>query len=147
MIPKINLLFALICGTALCGLNFCATFTQWPYACLHNWTKRSFSSEKSGLRAIFMFLIPVLMTVFATTSCYYNGNLMYKHADVMMYQWTTHLVNWPIFQQVVFWKLVIINELLYPPKRSLGGVYWIHPVRPSVCLSVRPSVRGSVSGW
>ena len=33
---------------------------------------------------------------------------------------------------------------LYPPKRSLGGVYWIHPVRPSVrlsvCLSVRPSV-------
>ena len=42
------------------------------------------------------------------------------------------------------------NGLLYPPKRSLGGVYWIHPVRPSVCLSVclsvRPSVRGSVSG-
>ena len=40
---------------------------------------------------------------------------------------------------------------LYPPKRSLGGVYWIHPVRPSVCPSVcpsvRPSVRGSVSGW
>ena len=28
-----------------------------------------------------------------------------------------------------------------PPKRSLGGVYWIHPVRPSVCLSVCPSVR------
>ena len=33
------------------------------------------------------------------------------------------------------------NCLLYPPKRSLGGVYWIHPVRPSVCLSVCPSVR------
>ena len=33
---------------------------------------------------------------------------------------------------------------LYPPKRSLGGVYWIHPVRPSVCLSVCPSVRPSV---
>ena len=35
--------------------------------------------------------------------------------------------------------------LLYPPQRSWGGVYWIHPVRPSVrpsvCLSVRPSVR------
>ena len=39
------------------------------------------------------------------------------------------------------------EKLLYPPKRSLGGVYWIHPVRPSVCLSVCPSVRGSVSGW
>ena len=36
---------------------------------------------------------------------------------------------------------------LYPPKRSLGGVYWIHPVRPSVRPSVCPSVRGSVSGW
>ena len=35
-------------------------------------------------------------------------------------------------------------RLLYPPKRSFGGVYWIHPVRPSVCLSVRPSVRPSV---
>ena len=33
---------------------------------------------------------------------------------------------------------------LYPPKRSLGGVYWIHPVRLSVCPSVRPSVRPSV---
>ena len=36
------------------------------------------------------------------------------------------------------------NILLYPPKRSLGGVYWIHPVRPSVCPSVCPSVRPSV---
>ena len=34
---------------------------------------------------------------------------------------------------------------LYPPKRSLGGVYWIHPVRPSVCLSVRPSVRTQIT--
>ena len=35
-------------------------------------------------------------------------------------------------------------SLLYPPQRSWGGVYWIHPVRPSVCLSVCPSVRPSV---
>ena len=38
-----------------------------------------------------------------------------------------------------------------PPETKFRGVYWIHPVRPSVCpsvcLSVRPSVRGSVSGW
>ena len=32
------------------------------------------------------------------------------------------------------------NTYLYPPKRSLGGVYWIHPVRPSVRPSVRPWV-------
>ena len=51
-------------------------------------------------------------------------------------------------RQAIIWTNA---GLLYPPKRSLGGVYWIHPVRPSVCLSVcpsvRPSVRGSVSGW
>ena len=30
----------------------------------------------------------------------------------------------------------------YTPRNEVrGGVYWIHPVRPSVCLSVRPSVR------
>ena len=34
-----------------------------------------------------------------------------------------------------------MHDFLYPPKRSLGVVYWIHPVRPSVCLSVCPSVR------
>ena len=40
--------------------------------------------------------------------------------------------NWP------WWPLII------PPQRSWGGVYWIHPVRPSVCLSVCLSVRPSV---
>ena len=42
---------------------------------------------------------------------------------------------------------IIHTILLYPPKRSLGGVYWIHPVRLSVCLSVCPSVRPSVRPW
>ena len=37
--------------------------------------------------------------------------------------------------------------LLYPPQRSWGGVYWIHPVRPSVCPSVCLSVRPSVRPW
>ena len=112
MIPKLNLLFAVICGTTLCGLNFCATFTQRPYACLHNWSKCSFGSEKSSLQAIFMFLIPVLMTAIAITSCYYNGNMMYEYASVMMNQLSTPLVKWPNIQHVVFWKFVIINELL-----------------------------------
>ena len=35
----------------------------------------------------------------------------------------------------------------YPPKRSLVGVYWIHPVRPSVCPSVCLSVRPSGRPW
>ena len=112
MIPKLNLLFAVICGTTLCALNFCATFTQRPYAFLHNWSKCSFGSEKSSLQAMFVFIIPVLMTAFAITSCYYNGAMMYEYAFVMMNQLTTPLVKWPSIQHVVFWKLVIINELL-----------------------------------
>ena len=32
------------------------------------------------------------------------------------------------------------NEVIIPPATKLGGVYWNHPVRPSVRLSVRPSV-------
>ena len=31
-------------------------------------------------------------------------------------------------------------RLIIPPAKKLGGVYWNHPVRLSVCLSVRPSV-------
>ena len=38
------------------------------------------------------------------------------------------------------WFSFKLQCFLYPPKRSLGGVYWIHPVLPSVCPSVRPSV-------
>ena len=36
--------------------------------------------------------------------------------------------------------------IIIPHETKFRGVYWIHPVRPSVCLSVRPSIRGSVSG-
>ena len=32
------------------------------------------------------------------------------------------------------------NEVIIPPATKLGGVYWNHPVRLSVCLSVRQSV-------
>ena len=53
------------------------------------------------------------------------------------------------------WHIYVFNHLsfkffyifLYHPKRSLGGVYWIHPVRPSVCLSVCLSVCPSVRPW
>ena len=35
---------------------------------------------------------------------------------------------------------------LYPPHNEVvGGVYWFHSVRPSVCPSVRPSVPHAVS--
>ena len=59
-------------------------------------------------------------------------------------------IHWPQYgrsRQHDTYTTYNVHTLLYPPKRSLGGVYWIHPVRPSVCPSVRPSVRGSVSGW
>ena len=60
-------------------------------------------------------------------------------------------ISWPLSDLIRFWLQSVDFPFLYPPQRSLGGVYWIHPVRPSVCPSVcpsvRPSVRGSVSGW
>ena len=38
-----------------------------------------------------------------------------------------------------------VYPLLYPPHTEVvGGVYWFHSVRPSVCPSVRLSVRPSV---
>ena len=38
------------------------------------------------------------------------------------------------------------SSLLYPPHNEVvGGVYWFHSVRPSVCPSVRPSVPHAVS--
>ena len=75
-----------------------------------------------------------------------------------------HMVQYCTIKLITKWHpfftvMPRLNISLYPPKRSLGGVYWIHPVRPSVCPSVRPSVRpsirpsvrpsvrGSVSGW
>ena len=50
----------------------------------------------------------------------------------------------PRDQQSLYWLFIIWIFLLYPPQRSWGGVYWIHPVRPSVCPSVCPPVRPSV---
>ena len=43
---------------------------------------------------------------------------------------------------------VIIPPPTTPLQRSERGLYWLHvrpSVRPSVCLSVRPSVDGTVS--
>ena len=68
------------------------------------------------------------------------------------------IASWHFYIEMALWcntsYAFMINDnltdkfLLYPPKRSLGGVYWIHPVRLSVCPSVRlsvcPSVRPSV---
>ena len=39
-------------------------------------------------------------------------------------------VEAPIPEVSLGWQAETI--FLYPPKRSLGGVYWIHPVRPSI---------------
>ena len=33
-----------------------------------------------------------------------------------------------------------LYRVFIPPATKLGGVYWNHPVRLSVCPSVRPSV-------
>ena len=39
----------------------------------------------------------------------------------------------------------LFTQSLYPPHNEVvGGVYWFHSVRPSVCPSVRLSVRPSV---
>ena len=38
-------------------------------------------------------------------------------------------------------RRAVDSSSYYTPRNEVEGVYWIHPVRPSVCLSVRPSVR------
>ena len=47
--------------------------------------------------------------------------------------------------------LVSYFTIIIPPATKFRGVYWIHPVRPSVCpsvcLSVCPSVCPSVRPW
>ena len=35
------------------------------------------------------------------------------------------------------WRKPKVINFIIPPATKLGGVYWNHPVRPSVCLSVR----------
>ena len=48
--------------------------------------------------------------------------------------------NWPA---AITGRLPVSN--IYTPRNEVrGGVYWNHPVRPSVRLSVRLSVRPSV---
>ena len=48
-------------------------------------------------------------------------------------------------------KTWMTSLIIIPPETKFRGVYWIHPVRPSVCpsvcLSVCPSVRPSVRPW
>ena len=52
-----------------------------------------------------------------------------------------HLTHWGRVTHICISKLTII---IPPPNEVGGGVYWIHLVRPSVCPSVRLSVRPSV---
>ena len=65
----------------------------------------------------------------------------YRHSECS----NVHLnVNFLIMLQpwYLFWKISCSLEYLslYPPHNEVvGGVYWFHSVRPSVCPSVRPS--------
>ena len=45
------------------------------------------------------------------------------------------------------WLCQYSRFIIIPSATKLRGVYWIHPVRPSVCPSVCPSVRPSVRPW
>ena len=67
--------------------------------------------------------------------CWWPGDT--KRVDTRRVSILMHKIKWLSRQIVLFF---FHKNNLYPPKRSLGGVYWIHPVR----LSVRPSVRPSV---
>ena len=37
---------------------------------------------------------------------------------------------------LIWYPCYLIESLIIPPATKLGGVYWIHPVCLSVCLSV-----------
>ena len=79
-------------------------------------------------------------------------NVRQLRDHIMFIKWMPVLIRDSIF--ISKWLLVLILNIvykhfihvcnsrpsLYPPQRSWGGVYWIHPVRPSVRPSVRPWV-------
>ena len=118
------------------------THTFWIFSCarsLHNkficlYVKALICKlSKDAMRNSINSVLQVTVFGYQAVVCWHIRALWRIHASV----------NFTIFvqHQAITW---INAGLLYPPKRSLGGVYWIHPVRPSVCPSVRPSVRPSV---
>ena len=112
LIPKLNILFLVICGAALCAANFFATLTQRPNACLYNWAKYNIGEEKSNLQAICVFLVPALTTLFSLITCYYHGNMMYIYEDEIIDTLSPLFVGWPSIQRIMYWKLVFISELI-----------------------------------
>ena len=66
-----------------------------------------------------------------------------------------HIVIWTYMDYPCFIICYICFRVIIPPATKFRGVYWIHPVRPSVCPSVclsvcpsvRPSVHPSVRPW
>ena len=105
----------------------------------YEWATNSLSSHEvlvsqftSNLQFV-QWLVQIINKEYIKAPCYW--------AFVMWF----HL--WPVVSPP---KQLVMQEmfnLLYPAQRSLGGVYWIHPVRPSVCPSVCLSVRPSVRPW
>ena len=87
LIPKLNILFLVICGAALCAANFFATPTQRPNACLYNWAKYNIGEEKSTLQAICVFLVPALTTLF-----FPNNVLLPWQYDVYLWRWNNRYV-------------------------------------------------------
>ena len=64
---------------------------------------------------------------------------------LLMYQFYLRRLIWRSLEYITIYldmfNFKIMLQLIIPPETKFRGVYWIHPVRPSVCLSVRPSVR------
>ena len=123
--PKYNFLFT---------LYFMCASAQFYVLCLHK-------SHMDGL-------VQLSTSVTLSNRDTLNASILRQDLIAHMYTQDTILVHWDRH-----WSHQIGDgfSLLYPTQQSWGGVYWIHPVRPSVCPSVcpsvRPSVRGSVSGW
>ena len=111
LLPRLKLLFLVICGTALSATNFFATFTQRPFACFHNWAKYNIGEKKSKSQALCLFLLSVLMAVCSITERYYHVNMMYGYADKIMDTFYPLFARWPNIQRVLYWKLVVTCEL------------------------------------
>ena len=64
----------------------------------------------------------------------YNVKLMLQTSVWPKFSKAPHLDR--LLHRLSVCSSVHLSHIVIPPATKLGGVYWNHPVRPSVCLSV-----------
>ena len=127
-----SVMASLITGASIIYLTVCSGADKKNIKALCYWPLwGEFTGAQWIPHAMFPFDDVIMIKGWWLCMCQWSGSLL-------VIKW---LITWPVPSHYLKQCWLIIP----PAQRSCWGVYWFHPIRPSVCPSVCPSVPHPVS--